>query len=207
VDAAPRGDGAAGPEQGVTGTVAPIYPGVTETALERVLRLVGTARQTVPVRSYQRVERGRLQAVRQHVQGHAVGQHVEQAGALKAGNVIQVGLGQYTVTAVKPYVRKAAAAKPNTAGTTSAGKGVSTGAPKSTASAGKGVSTGAPKSTASAGKGVSTAADPQVILDAAAKAQKVPSNALEVELTLQQAGVKGSRGVLVPRTLKVVVLR
>lgn len=185
---------------------------MTESPLDKVLRLAGTARQTVPVRQYQRFERGRPQVVRQHVQGHAVGQHVAQAAALKPGNVIQVGREQYTVTAVRPYQRKARGTKAKTAkgnarSAASQGQGLHTGGPASTASAGKGVNTAGPKPTASAGKGVSAAADPQVILDTAVKAQKIPFNAPEVELSLQRPGVKGTRGVLVPRTLRILVLR
>ncbi len=186
---------------------------MTETPLEKVLRLaapVNTARRTVPVRTYQRLERGRPQVVQQHVQGHVAGGGggLMPAASLKAGNVIQIGRGQYTVLSVKPYTRQAAAAKPNTAGTSTKGKGVNTAATaKSTASAGKGVNTAAPKSTATAGAGVSAAADPQAILDAAATAQKITGNVPEVALNLQQAGVKGNRTVLAARTLKIQVLR
>lgn len=174
-----------------------------ETPLQKLLRLAGTARRTVPVRQYQRLERGRPQVVRQHVQGHAVGQHVAEAGDLKPGNVIRVGMARYMVTSVKPHQRKAAVARPNPA----QGKGVNTGGPQSTGSKGKGVNTRGARSTASAGAGISAASDPQVILDAAVKAQKIPFNAPEVELGLQQAGGKGSRGVLVPRVLRVLVLQ
>jgi hypothetical protein len=157
---------------------------------------------------YQRVEQGRPQVVREHVQGHvAGGSGLMPAGSLKPGNVILVGKGQYTVTAIKPYKRPTPAAQPNTAGTSSQGKGVNTSGPASTASAGAGVNTSSTaKSTASAGAGVSAAADPQAILDAAATAQKIANNAPEVDLTLQQAGVKGTTGVLVPTVLKIQVL-
>jgi hypothetical protein len=183
--------------------------GVTETPLGKLLRLAGTARQTVPVRMYQRVERGRPQVVRQHVQGHvAGGSGLMPASSLKPGNVIQVGRTAYTVTAIKPYKPTSAAAKPNTAGTKTAGAGVNTAGPKSTASAGAGVNTSSTaKSTASAGAGVSAAADPQVILNAAAKAQKIANNAPELDLTLQQPGAKSTTGVLVATTLKIQVLR
>ena len=177
-----------------------------ESALDKVLRLagpVGTGRAPVQVRQYQRTtQQGRVQVVRQHVQQHASGAHRALAGELKQGNVIQVGNGQYVVSSVKPYTRKPSSGTksgPNT-------KGTSTGVNTSKASTG-GLNTAGGGATGSAGQGVAASADPQAILDAAAKAAKIAFNAPEVELGLKQAVTGKSYGVLVARTLPILVVR
>lgn len=183
---------------------------MAESALEKVLRLAAGAqppgRKPVNVRQYRRVVRNRVEAVRQHVQGHVAGTglHPVTAGTLKAGNVVRIGNAQYLVTSAKPYVRRSSAGKPNAKGTSS---GVNTGSGIKTGSQGKGVRTGAPASTASAGAGLAAAANPQAILDAAAKAAKVPPNAPEVFLGLRQTVSGKSIGVIVARTLPIQVVR
>lgn len=165
---------------------------MAETALDRLLRLagpvMGSGRKQVNVRQYQRMQRGRLQAVRQHVQGHTVpvGRAVAPppppvpnhvlAGSLKVGDVIVVDRLKYAVTSVKPWVPKQPG--PNTTGTTTG---------KNTGSKGRGVNTGGPPPTASPGPGMhNKSVDPQTQLDATAAALRLPWNSPEVEVGLRQ---------------------
>lgn len=192
-----------------------------ETPLARVLRLariplppgpVATAggRKQVSVRQYQRTERGRVQAVRQHVQGHVfpgapmqgvqppAGPRRELAGALKPGNVILVDRLQYQVLSVKPYVPPQPG--PNTTGTISG---------RSTGSKGTGVNTGGPPSTGSQGQGVNTkgAVDPQVALDASANSLRLPWNSPEIQVGLRQLSTGTQFTDLLVKALPVVVVR
>jgi hypothetical protein len=184
---------------------------VAESAVDRLLRLAAAApgRKPVQVRQYPRMSpAGRPEVVRQHVQGHvAGGPRREQAAALRPGNVIQLGTMYYSVLSSRPYARKPAASGPNTKGTTSGkntgskGKAVNTAGPKSTGSQGKGVNTGSGGSAATANQ------NPQTLLDAAAKAARVPFNAPEVALELRQAATGKSFGVLTARATPVLVVR
>lgn len=103
--------------------------------------------QLSQVRSYRRVQNGRVQQVRQYVNSKHPGAHWGKTswGKLKVGEYVSIGKRTWKVVQVnvKPLpASKSTAAKGKGVNTGSKGKGVNTSGPKSTASAGSGLNTG-----------------------------------------------------------------
>lgn len=103
--------------------------------------------QLSQVRSYRRVQNGRVQQVRQYVNSKHPTPHWGKSswGKLKVGEYVSIGKRTWKVVQVNVKPLPASkSTKGTTTGTStgSKGKGVNTSGPKSTASAGSGLNTG-----------------------------------------------------------------